>query len=625
MLSTLAPGVPDGRDPAAVGGERRRAVVPRLAEGAQGQALSVAQLDRHGRLRLARVEDEEPRRRSGKGRERGARENEDPVDDGAGRTRDLSLPGVEGLRHEHRFAREEKVPGGVLGLGLRLHDEPRRGAVDRSEEDLALTAAGGTGEVEEGPAVGQEAGMPVGVVPFAEAREGRRLSTRSGHAPERRARRGGQDDDVVLSPASALAVEGTTDRQRGSPLDRRLLELPVDAREEGDPAPVRRPERELRPLRTGERGDPAVRDRPDVEERGRVAGLGGEGDARAVGRKRDGAGAADPQVEGGARRRKELGGDDVRGGARANGEEERRREGRGDRPGERHQQEAARTGRRRDGELVALRGFQEEVPRLADPGEAFPRVAREAAAQDVRDGRRRRRREEAEVDLARQDGREDVADRLAVEETLPGQHLEEDDAEGPDVRPAVDRLAAGLLGRHVGRRAEEDSRLRRVGREGGGVLDLRGRGARRVHRLGEAEVEDLDLSVGRELHVGGLEVAVDDPLLVRGLERLGDLPRDGEGLVERERAALQPFGEVFALDELHDEGADAARLLEAVDRGDVGVLQLGEDLRLALEAREAVGVRGERLGEDLDRDLALQLRSRSPGRPRPFRPRRAGR
>ena len=72
--------------------------------------------------------------------------------------------------------------------------------------------------------------------------------------------------------------------------------------------------------------------------------------------------------------------------------------------------------------------------------------------------------------------------------------------------------------------------------------------------------------------------------------------------------ALQPLGEVLALDELHDEGADAARLLEAVDRGDVRVLELGEELRLALEAREALGVGGERLGQDLDRDLALQLR-----------------
>ena len=44
--------------------------------------------------------------------------------------------------------------------------------------------------------------------------------------------------------------------------------------------------------------------------------------------------------------------------------------------------------------------------------------------------------------------------------------------------------------------------------------------------LGEAEVEDLDLAVRRQLDVGGLEVAVDDALLVGALERLGDLLRD---------------------------------------------------------------------------------------------------
>ena len=45
----------------------------------------------------------------------------------------------------------------------------------------------------------------------------------------------------------------------------------------------------------------------------------------------------------------------------------------------------------------------------------------------------------------------------------------------------------------------------------------------RVHRLREAEVEHLHRAVGADLDVGGLEVAVDDPLLVRRLERLGHL------------------------------------------------------------------------------------------------------
>ena len=37
------------------------------------------------------------------------------------------------------------------------------------------------------------------------------------------------------------------------------------------------------------------------------------------------------------------------------------------------------------------------------------------------------------------------------------------------------------------------------------------------------------------------------------------------------------------------------------------MVKLGEELRFALEAREALGVGGERLGQDLDGDLALQL------------------
>ena len=38
------------------------------------------------------------------------------------------------------------------------------------------------------------------------------------------------------------------------------------------------------------------------------------------------------------------------------------------------------------------------------------------------------------------------------------------------------------------------------------------------------------------------------------------------------------------------------------------MVELGQELRLALEAREALRVRGEGRGQDLDRDLALELR-----------------
>ena len=38
-----------------------------------------------------------------------------------------------------------------------------------------------------------------------------------------------------------------------------------------------------------------------------------------------------------------------------------------------------------------------------------------------------------------------------------------------------------------------------------------------------------------------------------------------------------------------------------------GMIQRGQELRLALEAREAIGIGGEQVGEDLDRDVAIQF------------------
>ena len=58
----------------------------------------------------------------------------------------------------------------------------------------------------------------------------------------------------------------------------------------------------------------------------------------------------------------------------------------------------------------------------------------------------------------------------------------------------------------------------------------------RVERLRETEIQHLDRAVGADLDVGRLQIAMDDALLVRGFERLGDLLRDRQRLVERNRA-----------------------------------------------------------------------------------------
>ena len=54
---------------------------------------------------------------------------------------------------------------------------------------------------------------------------------------------------------------------------------------------------------------------------------------------------------------------------------------------------------------------------------------------------------------------------------------------------------------------------------------------------------------------------MDDALLVRLLEGLGDLLSDGDRLVDGDLSTLQPLREVLALDQLHGE---------EVGRGPVG-------------------------------------------------------
>jgi hypothetical protein len=50
------------------------------------------------------------------------------------------------------------------------------------------------------------------------------------------------------------------------------------------------------------------------------------------------------------------------------------------------------------------------------------------------------------------------------------------------------------------------------------------------------------------LDVRGLEIPVDDPLLVRGFECFGDLTRDGQRLGPRHRPSRDTLREAFALD-----------------------------------------------------------------------------
>ena len=86
----------------------------------------------------------------------------------------------------------------------------------------------------------------------------------------------------------------------------------------------------------------------------------------------------------------------------------------------------------------------------------------------------------------------------------------------------------------------------------------------------------------------------------------------GSGLVERQRAARDPLRQVLTLDQLHHERPRVARTLEAVDLGDVGMIERRQRLGLALETRQPLGVAGNRRRQRLQRDVAAQRRVARP-------------
>ena len=74
---------------------------------------------------------------------------------------------------------------------------------------------------------------------------------------------------------------------------------------------------------------------------------------------------------------------------------------------------------------------------------------------------------------------------------------------------------------------------------------------------------------------------MNDPLLACGFERFPDLRRDGERLIDRDRATGDPLREILAVDEFHHERGDATALFELC--------------QIALETRSSIVIGGDTL------------------------------
>ena len=95
---------------------------------------------------------------------------------------------------------------------------------------------------------------------------------------------------------------------------------------------------------------------------------------------------------------------------------------------------------------------------------------------------------------------------------------------------------------------------------------------------------------------------------VRRIKRVGKGDPVLDGLVDVEWSALQPVLQRLALEALHDQKAMAICVADVVQRADVGVIQRGNRLRLAIEPRPGDVICGECRRQDLERYRPVEPR-----------------
>ncbi len=223
------------------------------------------------------------------------------------------------------------------------------------------------------------------------------------------------------------------------------------------------------------------------------------------------------------------------------------------------------------------------------------RVERHRAQHDrVQRGRDRRPEGRWPRRRRRQPRQGDGGRPVPGERALTGQRLVQHDAQGVDVRGHRGRLAACLLRAEVVHGPHRRARQREL---------------RFGERPGDPEIRHLDPAVTPDQHVRRLHVAMDDAADVGGMERLADLGAHPGGLSRGQRPGLaDDRRQVLALDQLHHDVRPGVVLAEVVDGDDVGVAQRRSRTGLVAEPGQEVGVASELGPQQLDGDVALELR-----------------
>ena len=181
-----------------------------------------------------------------------------------------------------------------------------------------------------------------------------------------------------------------------------------------------------------------------------------------------------------------------------------------------------------------------------------------------------------------------------VERRLTGEQSVQDRSQSVDVAQGRHQPLApgGLLGSHVGRRAEDGARFGQAAI----VLDL----------LRQAEVAHMRFALLVKENVGRLEITVEDAALVGVVNSLGDRDHELRGVLRVGGVRRECPAQARTADQLHREITLAVVLSHLVDRHDVGMVEPGDRLGLVLEPPQ-LRLAGERARPDhLQRHEAIE-------------------
>ncbi len=165
----------------------------------------------------------------------------------------------------------------------------------------------------------------------------------------------------------------------------------------------------------------------------------------------------------------------------------------------------------------------------------------------------------------------------------------------------VQLLPLGLLRAHVDGGADPGPGDGEAGQDPAG-------GDAKVHEAHPPGVHAVFPQSPLEDHdVARLDVPVDDALGVDVLEGVGHPGQDGGGLLDVEPPFLNELVQTLPLQELHGDEVHPVHLAVVVDLDDVGVVHLGQDLGLPVEAAHEAGIAQEALLGHLQGHQAARL------------------